>query len=888
MAASGGGPGTGQGSAPIDFAGLAAALLDRAKSLLAQWLPDGEIKGSEYVCAGLGGGKGRSLSVKLTTGQWADFAADDKGGDLISLYAAIHGLNNGQAARAIMQELGWERARPAAPPPSPHAQPGADRRPEPPTDDGAARTAARRKSVWRAVVPVPPHAPPPTFKHWERRREDIERTWEYRFEGQTFGHVVRFRTSDGGKEILPHTWCVDESDNRGTHRWHWKQWEEPRPLYVPAMLLSADLSLPVVIVEGEKCAQAGHELLGHEFDFVSWPGGGKAWAKAAWGWLMGRTVILWPDRDQKRFALSSHEREQGVDPATKPMKPAAKQPGVAAMVGIGSHLAAHQGCTVLMCRVPAPEATQFQGLPVGDGWDIADAIALGWNAEQVREFIRSAVPFVAPDDAVRARAASTPTRAAAGEGESSEPASDAWIAHLLTSASTGAVKAVRENVVLALDGWPDKGVPGIAACEALIRFNEFTNNIEKVRPTPWGSPAGDWQEADELMLGDWLLRRYGMPSMARQALEEAVVVVARRRAYHPLRARVEALRGRWDGTKRLNTWLQRVCLEEDEWDLGAPLHRYLSRAGAWFVMGMVARVVSERREAGRQAAGPGVKFDYMLVFEGPSSWGKSTLASVLGGDFFADTGLDVTHKDSLMNIQGIWVYEWSELDQLAKQDIGAIKRFISSASDRFRATFDRRPAKYPRQVVFVGTTEEANYLQDHKGNRRFWPVRCTRPPDAQWLRENFEQMLAEAVHRVDANERFWPDRDDQRWLFDPQQMARAIESSIESAIRRYLYDENAKTAIGEPNGALVNELTMQELLTRIGYTIDKQTDAVVKKAGSVLHMLGWEIKRSSRPGRPRVYVRPSNDEALLAGASSDSTPPPGHDNGEGRDDDMPF
>jgi hypothetical protein len=106
---------------------------------------------------------------------------------------------------------------------------------------------------------------------------------------------------------------VDESDSRRTCRWHWKQWDAPRPLYVPATLLSAfdhdNVPLPVVLVEGEKCALAGHRLLGHEFDFVTWPGGSNAWAKAAWGWLMGRTVYLWPDADAKRARLSPQERK---------------------------------------------------------------------------------------------------------------------------------------------------------------------------------------------------------------------------------------------------------------------------------------------------------------------------------------------------------------------------------------------------------------------------------------------------------------------------------------------------------------------------------------------------------------------------------------------------
>lgn len=883
-------------SGPIDFASLAGALLDRAPTLVPQWLPEGRREGNEWRALNptrsdqhLG-----SFSVNLVTGQWADFADDDaRGADLISLYAYLHGLNNGQAARRLMQDLGWEKPRTAGPAPGPRPSGNAapDDMPVPPLDDDAADAARpapknkeRRASMWRAIVPVPPSAPQATFEHWTRKAEDIELTAEYRFEGALYGYVVRFRTSAGGKDPLPRTWCVDESDSRGTRRWHWKHWDEPRPLFVPATVLSGDLSRPVLLVEGEKCALAGHELLQAEFDLVSWPGGGHAWPKASWGWLKGRTVFMWADRDAKRVGLTRAEREQGMDPLAKPIKPQAKQSGMQAMLGIGSLLLAEHGCTVFLCPIPKPEDES-----VKDGWDIADAIAEGWSVARLRDFIRSAHVFVPPDDAVRAKAGHASPPSMAGAVPEGDAGSLAWLGHLIQSAS-GAVRPVRENVALALDGWADKGVKGIAECEQLIRFNEFTNNYEKTRATPWGTAAGAWLEADELLMGDWLVREHRLPSMQRQTLEEGVIVAGRRHAYHPLRDEVEGLRGKWDKQRRLDTWLRRVLMVDDEFDDADPLQRYLTLVGRWFVMGMCARVMRERVVHDKVVVGPGVKFDYMLVLESPTGWGKSTLAKILGGKYFADTGLDVTQKDSLMNIQGIWVYEWSELDQLAKQEIGAVKRFISSASDRFRATFDRRPAEYPRQVVFLGTTEEANYLLDGKGNRRFWPVKVTRPPDLEWLHENRQQMLAEAVQRVDALEPFWPNREQQTKLFNPQQAARTLESSLESELRYRLYDENQRCGALDRNFALAGEVGMSELLGACGFTIDKQTDAVVKKAGSVMHMMGWTVRRTSSPGRPRVYVRPDRPlpPARVPNGSDSSAPPPGHDNPEVRDDDCPF
>lgn len=884
---------------PIDYPALAAALLDRAHVLVPQWLPGGVERNGRWYVGDFDGGAGESANVNLSTGQWIDNAApdEDKGGDLISLYARVRGLSNAEAARELMRDLGWER-------PTDHDVAQAPARREPPDvavptaqPGAAAAPAAKRPQRWRAVVPVPPHAPKPDFKFGYKDRTkgdawvelDATRVWEYRFEGALYGYVARFEriSSDGElvKDTVARTWCENLEDGRGLQRWHWKAWEQPRPLYVPATILSDAGRLPVVLVEGEKCAEAGHQLLGHEFDFVSWPGGCKAWALAHWGWLMGRTVYLWADCDAQRERLTKAEREAGVDKTTKPLLPEHKQPGMQAMVHIGTLLQADHGCTVLMCKLPKPGA-------VGDGWDIADAIAQGWDADQVRAFIRAAVPFVASNDEARAKAAQVPAaRSGAGAGHEEDAAG--WREKLLET-DRGGIKAARENVVLALDGMrlPDgRWMPGIPDAAGVIAFNEFTNDVVKLKDTPWGTRAGVWDEVDELELGNWLSRDHWLPPMSRQTLEEAVSMVARRHRYHPARARIEALRGQWDGTQRLRTWLLRCCRTdgqlqpgEDESDRLARLHdladhdmlgKYLARVGTWVVMAICARVLQ-----------PGCKFDYMLILEGGQGLGKSTLARVLGGEWFADTGLVLGDKDSYQNLQGVLVYEWGELDALTRAEVTKVKQFVSSQKDRFRASFDRRPKDYPRQVVFVGTTNESHYLSDPTGNRRFWPVRVQRLIDLAWLRENLDQLFAEAVHYLDAGERFHPTQREQVDLFDPQQLERTVENALESAIRRYLYDENQKVSMNGLNGSLVNQITLGDLLTALGISVDKQTQVLTKTASAALGRMGWERHRASGKGgkdRPYYYRRPpyaadrddagSDGVGAQPGASDGSTGP---------------
>lgn len=843
-------PQVGGPQGPIDFPSLAAALLDRAHALVPAWLPRGAERQGRWYVGDFDGGDGESANVNLHTGQWIDNAApdEDRGGDLISLYARIRGLNNGQAARELMRDLGWQRTavvpvHATPPPPAP---------------------APQRRSTWRAIVPVPENAPAPDFT-WAYRdrhadawvRLQAVRTWAYRLDGQLLGYVARFERVDSGgeiqKETLPLTWCVDESDSRGLQRWHWKTWESPRPLYVPAGRLRADA--PVLVVEGEKCADAAHDAVGEAFDVVAWPGGCKTWTFAQWELLRGRFVVLWPDVDAQRERLTKVERESGVDRAGKPLLAADRQPGMAAMRGLGTRLVRELGCTVRLCRVPAPGE-------VPDGWDVADAIAEGWDGERVGEFLRSADDFVADVDLADAVGSKqTPALAGAGHGGSGQggrgnhggngsvDGADAphWAACLLRSAK-GAVQPVRDNVVIALDGLTTEAgrvVRGVDEAHGLIAFNEFTNDVIKTRPSPWGTSAGPWDEVDELEMGHWLTREHGLPSMPRGTLEESVAMVAKRHRYHPVRIELEALRGAWDGTKRLAGWLQRCCVA-DALPQGDPQGQYLARVGTWLVMAICARVLR-----------PGCKFDYMTIFEGAQGVGKSTLARLLGGEFFADTGLTLGEKDSYQNLQGVLVYEWGELDSLTRAEVTKVKQFISSQKDRFRASFDRRAKDYPRQCVFIGTTNEDHYLVDPTGNRRMWPVRVTRRVDVEWFAAHRSQLFAEALVYLDAGERMHPTPQEQRELFEPQQQQRQIDNAIQSACMRYLYDDDQRVGLQGENGSLVKEITVQDLLVRIGIAVEKQTHVVVRQATSALRHAGWELFRSTRGDRPRMFRRPA-------------------------------
>src|SRR5687768_5503279 len=92
----------------IDFHKIGAAALPRLPVLVSRWLPGGCRKGSEWVCRNPVRTDRRpgSFKVNLRTGRWADFATGDRGGDVISLAAYLHGLSQADAARKLAAMLG--------------------------------------------------------------------------------------------------------------------------------------------------------------------------------------------------------------------------------------------------------------------------------------------------------------------------------------------------------------------------------------------------------------------------------------------------------------------------------------------------------------------------------------------------------------------------------------------------------------------------------------------------------------------------------------------------------------------------------------------------------------------------------------------------------------
>lgn len=302
-----------------------------------------------------------------------------------------------------------------------------------------------------------------------------------------------------------------------------------------------------------------------------------------------------------------------------------------------------------------------------------------------------------------------------------------------------------------------------------IVFNQLADGLEIKGDVPWQHPAKFWRDADDAQLICYVDDHYG--SFSQRNYDIAVTKVSDDRSYHPIRRYFESL-PQWDGVKRVDTLFIDYLGAEDNAYIRAVCRKTLCAA--------YMRIYH-----------PGIKFDYLPVFNGAQGIGKSTFIANLGMEWFSDslTLSDMNDKTAAEKLQGYWIHEISELAGMKKADLDKVKAFVSRRDDKYRASFGKRVAPHPRQCVFFGTTNSENgYLRDVTGNRRFWNVKVSgngKYKPWEMTRELVEQIWAETMVISKAGEELFLDKSLEAFAQEEQREAMQ-QDDREGIVREYL------------------------------------------------------------------------------------------------------
>lgn len=275
----------------------------------------------------------------------------------------------------------------------------------------------------------------------------------------------------------------------------------------------------------------------------------------------------------------------------------------------------------------------------------------------------------------------------------------------------------------------------------IMKADEHFNNIKfnllsEMAEIEDGGKVRSFNDTDYSEIYNYIQNKYNLGND--NNMKHAFNLYLRERAYHPIKDIIEA--ARWDGRERCEAFLI-------EW-LGCEDTAYNREVSRLIFAGGINRIYS-----------PGCKFDTVPVFIGGQGVGKSTAVRwlALGDDYFNEIST-FEGKEAVEALQGCFICEVGELLALTRvKDQEGIKAFITRQNDRMRLSYGRFVKSLPRQMIFIGTTNQPEFLRDKTGNRRWLPVRVF--PDGRFLykyeqecKEYILQCWAEALHKLQVGE----------------------------------------------------------------------------------------------------------------------------------------
>ena len=307
-----------------------------------------------------------------------------------------------------------------------------------------------------------------------------------------------------------------------------------------------------------------------------------------------------------------------------------------------------------------------------------------------------------------------------------------------------------------------------------------------------------------------------------------------------LRTKIEKAYGFDPGTTNTHDALIQLCLE-NEFD---PVLDYLNaltwdgtpRLERWLVIYAGAADTELNREFGRIALvaavrrvrHPGIKFDPIIVLEGPMGTNKSKAIETLAGiENFSDQSIfGVRDREQQEQLAGIWLYEIAELSNIRKTEVEHIKAFASRTHDRARPAYGRVRVDQPRRCILFATTNNDQYLKEP--DRRFWPMKTTNI-DIEALKRDRDQLWAEAAQR----EREGASIVLQHELWEAARVEQEAREDHDP------WDDKLAEASGTVEQGEERVSSADLLETVLGIHISKQRDVDFKRLGRCMRRLGW-------------------------------------------------
>jgi predicted P-loop ATPase len=286
------------------------------------------------------------------------------------------------------------------------------------------------------------------------------------------------------------------------------------------------------------------------------------------------------------------------------------------------------------------------------------------------------------------------------------------------------------------------------------------------------------RDADIAELGNYLTHRYDFGATAMAPTRSAIHAVAERLIFDELSDWISGLL-EWDEKPRLDGWLATYAGADTQ------MHseKYLAMVGSKYVMQVLHRGLH-----------PGAKADYSLVLCAAQGVGKDLVLGTMFAPYYHEgvPSPRVSQADFALSLSGALVAHAAEMSAWRKSDVEEQKSALTRCVDHGRRAYGYEAKSYPRRTCLAFSTNDIDYQQDTTGGRRYWGVSVIRDRvDVEGLRRDRDQLLAEALFRLQAGEQHWPTVEEEDRIIAAERQHNMPDAALEilDILERFLTEE---------------------------------------------------------------------------------------------------
>ena len=222
------------------------------------------------------------------------------------------------------------------------------------------------------------------------------------------------------------------------------------------------------------------------------------------------------------------------------------------------------------------------------------------------------------------------------------------------------------------------------------------------------------------------LEKRGFKRPSQDLVREAVRCVSEHLSFDSAVTWGQSLR--WDGVRRVERFFERY--------MAVPESAYARSVGLYLWTALAGRCMN-----------PGCKVDMVPVLIGAQGSGKTSMVEALAptDEAFIEINLAQRNEDQMArSLRGKLVGELAELRGLAGRGAEDIKAWITRRAEEIRPLYAEYHTRYERRLVMVGTGNNAEFLSDDTGERRWLPLNVG-ATDLDAMRADRHQLWAEGI-----------------------------------------------------------------------------------------------------------------------------------------------